>query len=96
MTMRLMPPADGLRPSIKVNGRDYTCALGAVIDVPDADGQVMMANGWTEAANGGGAGTTAQRPTNAVRGQEFHDTTVGKLIRYDGKLWRNPDTGASI
>lgn len=96
VTQRLMPPASGLAPSIKVNGRDYTCALGSTVDVPDCDGAVMMANGWTEAAGGGGVGVTAARPATPLRGAEFHDSTLGKNIRFDGKIWRDPTSGASI
>jgi hypothetical protein len=96
MTMRVMPPADGLHPSITVNKRDYTCALGSTIDVPDCDGLVMLANGWTEASIGG-SGATAARPdpVKAGKGATFHDTTLGKVIRSDGKVWRNPDNGAA-
>jgi hypothetical protein len=97
MTMRMMPPASGLNPSICVNGRNYSCALSAVIDVPDCDGFIMSANGWTEAANGGGSGATAARP-NAVtagKGTPFFDTTLGKVIRSDGKIWRDPNNGAA-
>jgi hypothetical protein len=94
MTMQLMPPADGNHGSIRVNGRDYSCALGSTITVPDADGFVMIANGWL-AASVGGSGATAQRPSNPLKGQEFHDTTLGFVIRYDGKAWRNPNSGAA-
>lgn len=97
MTHRLMPPADGLHPSIIVNGRSYTCALGSTIDVPDADANVMMANGWTTASTGG-VGTTAQRPSAVVAGKggEFHDSTLGFTIKSDGKVWRNPTSGAAV
>jgi hypothetical protein len=96
MTMRVMPPADGVHGSIKVNGRDYSCALGSSIDVPDQDGFMMMANGWTEASVGG-AGATAARPdpVKAGKGGKFFDTTLGKEIRSDGKIWRDPNNGAA-
>lgn len=96
MTMQLMPPADGLHGSITVNGRSYSCALGSAISVPDADGYVMMANGWTE-ASAGGSNTTANRPSavTAGKGATFHDTTLGKIIKSDGKVWRDPNTGAA-
>jgi hypothetical protein len=95
MTMQVMPPADGLHPSIRVNGRDYTCALGSEISVPDCDGAVMLSNGWT-AASSGGSGATAARPSNPGRGQHFHDTTLGFVIVFDGKVWRNPNSGAAV
>lgn len=92
-TIRMMPPADGLHPAITVNGRSYTCAAGATIDVPDFDAVVMETNGWTPAAPG--VGLTATRPASPGKGQEFHDTTLGFTIKFDGKVWRNPNTGAA-
>jgi hypothetical protein len=94
MTMRVMPPADGLHPNITVNGRAYSCALGSSIIVPDCDGLVMAANGWTNASFGG-SGTTAQRPANPKQGAEYHDETLGKVIRFDGKVWRNLADGSA-
>jgi hypothetical protein len=95
MTTRVMPPGDGLHPSITVHTRSYTCALGATIDVPDSDAQVMAANGWTIVA-GAGVGATTTRPANPTKGQQFHDTTLGYTIVWDGKVWRNPATGAAV
>lgn len=95
MTMQVMPPADGNHGTILVNGRSYTCALGSVISVPDQDGAVMIANGWT-AASVGGSGATAARPASPKQGAEFHDSTLGYVIRFDGKNWRNPNTGAAV
>lgn len=94
MTMRVMPPADGLHPSITVNGRSYTCALGATIDVPDQDGSVMTHNGWIAAAPG--AAATTARPSAPLKGATFHDTTLGFNIVFDGKVWRNPTSGAQV
>lgn len=94
MTMRLMPHESGNFASIKVNGRTYTCAAGAMIDVPDHDGVVMVANGWTIAAESVSATTT--RPSNPYKGQTLFDTTLGYVIKYDGKTWRNPASGASV
>jgi hypothetical protein len=93
--MRMMPPADGLRPAINVNGRSYTCALGSTIDVPDQDGAIMAANGWTQAAVGQ-SGTTAARPSAPAKGDEYHDTNLGYVVKFDGKVWRNPHTGAAV
>jgi hypothetical protein len=93
MTMRVMPPPSGPN-YMKANGRDYSCALGASIDVPDQDGFVLIANGWTASASC--VGTTAQRPAKPMRGQDYHDTTLGKNIRSDGVTWRDPATGASV
>lgn len=93
--IRLFPPPDGNHPTIAVNGRTYTCAQGATVDVPDFDANVMMANGWTRAASGGVGATTA-RPANPSNGMQFHDTTLGYTIVWEGKAWRNPATGAAV
>ena len=85
MTTRVMPPASGLQPSITVNGRSYTCALGSTLDVPDQDAQIMLANGWTP-GTAGQVGATAARPTATAKGLEFHDTTLGKTLIHDGKV----------
>lgn len=90
--MRVMPPADGLHSTITVNGRTYTCALGSTIDVPDQDGIVMEVNGWTASP----AGATAARPSSPYKGQTWHDTTLGFDIKFDGKVWRNPTSGAAV
>lgn len=95
MTQRMMPPADGLHPTIAVNGRTYTCALGSTIDVPDADAIVMRSNGWIMAASGG-VGPTASRPATPAVAQEFHDTTLAYNVKWDGRTWRNPNTGAAV
>ena len=96
-TIRLMPPpspAAGVNP-ITVNGRYYTCAQGATIDVPDFDAEKLVANGWINVAQHG-ANTTAARPSNPTKGMTFLDTSLGYVIRYDGSAWRNPATGAAV
>jgi hypothetical protein len=92
-TIRMMPPGGG-RTTIAVNGRTYTCAVGSAIDVPDFDAFVMLSNDWVKA--GDAVGATAGRPSNPNKGQQFHDTTLGYNIVWDGKAWRNPATGASV
>lgn len=96
MTLRLMPPESGLYPTIAVNGRTYTCQLGSVIDVPDQDGAVMAHNGWILVANGGGTGTTANRPAKPAKRQIFCDQTLGRDVVFDGIVWRDPATGAIV
>lgn len=93
MTMRLMPPANGA--TTTVNGRTYTCAAGSTIDVPDWDALPLEANGWFIVAQHGANATTA-RPTNPVKNSTFLDTTLGFVIRFDGKVWRNPISGAAV
>jgi|HubBroStandDraft_2_1064218.scaffolds.fasta_scaffold198539_4 hypothetical protein len=80
---------------IVVNGRTYTAALGASLQVPAMDGSVMIENGWT--AFGRFSGTTAQRPVapNVSRGVLYYDTTVGHIIVWDGATWRDHD-GSSV
>jgi hypothetical protein len=48
--MHVSPPTDGSRNPITVNGRSYSCAVGQALTVPDQDGFVMRANGWTQVA----------------------------------------------
>jgi hypothetical protein len=94
MTIRVMPPADGLHPSLFVNGRTYTCALGSTLDVPDGDAAVLLSNGWSTSSDSVGA--TAARPAKPAKGQQFHDSTLGYNIVFDGKVWRNPTSGAAV
>lgn len=93
MTMRLSPPADGLHPSMTVNGRSYTCAAAATIDVPDQDAAVLAANGWI---SHGSVSTTAARPANPNKGDTVFDSTLGFTIKFDGKVWRSPVNGAAV
>ncbi|WP_271024967.1 hypothetical protein [Rhizobium sp. RCAM05973] len=95
MTMRLMPPSNGFNNPITINGRKYTCVADSTVDVPDHDAQVMLANGWIATA-GGGAAATASRPVNPPVGTTFHDTTLGKIIVWDGKKWRDYSSGAAV
>lgn len=60
---------------------------------------VVAANpGWILA---GRVGTTAERPTSAVTesmpastGTVYIDTTLAKVIVFDGQVWLDPVTGA--
>lgn len=92
--IRLLPPSTGAL-SCTVNGRTYTGVIGATLDVPDFDAQLLTANGWTISAE---VGTTALRPTlkKEDRGRIFLDTTLVALIRWDGKTWRDKITGAAV
>jgi hypothetical protein len=91
--IRLMPAGSGKITTMTVNGRAYSCALGATIDVPDFDAFVLGANGWIQVAP---VGTTAQRPAKPGVGNFFHDTTVGKIIIFEGAAWRDPATGTAV
>jgi hypothetical protein len=91
--IRLIPPGTGKYATLPVNGRTYTCALGAFIDVPDFDANVLTANGWIRIAV---VGTTAQRPTNPGTGMLYHDTTLGYVVVWEGAAWRNPNSGSVV
>lgn len=95
MTHRMTPPASGFYNPMTINGVVYSCAAGATIDVPNHVADVMKANGWMVAADAG-ADTTANRPAAIKVGQTFLDTTLGYTIKWDGKVWRNPVTGAAV
>lgn len=93
MNQRLMPPSSGFHNPITVNGRVYSCAANGTLDVPDFDAAVMLSNGWTVTA-AGGSGATAVRPVNPKLNTQFHDTTLGKIVIWDGKNWRDFSSGA--
>ena len=102
---RMMPPAVVAgqpvtsQQNMMVNGRTYAATPGSVLDVPDMDGAILVANGWLRVAN---SGTTAQRPTStslplrSAPGVHFLDTTINKFIVFDGITWRDPTSGASV
>ena len=109
--VRLFPPAvarQGTNP-ITVRGNVYQSAIGTPLDVPMADADVLIGNGWTPIARGGGrgsaepaqVGTTAQRPTASLGsgtpltpGSQYVDTDVGGIITWDGATWRAYDGSA--
>lgn len=84
-----------------VNGRSYAGVPGTPQDIPDFDADKLGANGWVIVAP---SGPTASRPTNRTTsapyiagvGFEYFDTDLNALIFFDGLVWRNPVTGASV
>jgi hypothetical protein len=94
-TIRVMPPSGAASTTTVANGRSYTAAPGAFLDVPDFDASILTANGWVFVASGG-VGATAQRPASPNKGTSFHDSTLGLTIIFDGKTWRNHATGAQV
>ena len=83
-------------------GRSYSCAGNSQILVPWFDADILEINGWIKSA-AGGSGTTAQRPTvqpsgqPLPRGYQFHDTTLGHTIVYEGTgVWADPNSGAAV
>ena len=99
MAVRMLPPAQaGANFTTIVNGRTYTCSVGSFLDATDHDALVLEANGWVRTAQAGVA-TTTGRPTGLLakdRGVTFHDTTLGFNIVWDGRVWRNPTSGAAV
>lgn len=93
MTIQVLPPPTG--GTILIYGRTYVGVAGTPVLMPDQDAQVAGANGWTIVAKQG-AGATATRPTNPQKGDQFLDTTIPAVIIFDGKVWRNHATGASV
>ena len=94
-------PSANARTTITVNGRVYTCLVGAApIIVPDNDAMVLLSNGWL-ASTGDGAGTTAQRPVAQTGtpapnvGYSYFDTTLGTKVVWNGKNWINHATGST-
>jgi len=85
MTTRVHPPAGGAVTTLF--DVTYRGIPGTPLDVPDNVAWILMANDWTAV---GTVNTTALRPTAPYKGQTFMDTTLGYLIHYDGKTWRNP------
>ena len=104
-TYRMLPPTVVAgqpvtsQTNMAVNGRTYAGAPGSVADIPDMDAQVLAANGWVKVA---ASGATAARPTatsapvSAAPGVQFWDTTLSKLVVFDGKNWRDPATGNAV
>lgn len=102
LNIRMLPPVAVGQQTQTVNGRRYSSAPGVVLDVPDMDATVLAANGWIMCAP---SGTTAQRPTTnpnlnppyvAAPNFEYFDTTLLKLIFWDGTTWRDPVTGSAV
>jgi hypothetical protein len=96
LNFRMLPPAAVGQQTQTINGRRYSAAPGNAVDVPDMDAPTLGANGWITCAP---SGTTAQRPTTnpntnppyvAAPNFEFYDTTISKLIFWDGATWRDP------
>jgi hypothetical protein len=88
--------------AVTLPGRTYTAAPGQVLDVPDFDAAALQAQGWIAISFGlsariqGGSGPSTQRPSPPWVGCHFFDTTLGKLVVYDGGAWRDPANGNSV
>ena len=73
-------------------------ATGGTVDVSGFDADALIAAGWTRVAK---LATTATRPTmvsdaNFGVGAQRFDTTINTLITWNGSVWIDPVTGASV
>ncbi|UHC14349.1 hypothetical protein LRS73_17465 [Methylobacterium currus] len=99
MNWRLFPPITARDQTRIVNRRTYSGVPGTVVSVPEQDGQMLQANGWTYIAP---SGPTSARPAGrtglyaAHRGAQFFDESLGKLIVFDGQTWRDPLNGNAV
>lgn len=84
------------------SGRKYSGSPGSVLDVPIADAENLGgAGGWMRFPDM--SGPTSGRPkandpdTNAATvGTLYADTTLSKVIIFDGVAWRDPFTGSAV
>jgi hypothetical protein len=98
----MLPPTKIAQQSAVINGRSYASTPGNVVDVVDADAAQLCANGWIKVAF---SGPTSGRPGTsqangmyfvAAAGTHFFDTTLGKLVVFDGSTWRDPNNGNAV
>ena len=99
--IRVLSPAQPLSP-VTVFGRVYQQVPGTVLDVLPGDAAALAANGWLRVAL---SGTTAQRPSQSVvlagidglhPGKLYFDSSLAKIVVFDGIVWRDPATGGAI
>jgi hypothetical protein len=98
MNFRMLPPPAVINQTIVANGRSYTGEPGSVFDIVDCDAVMLSANGWTKVAL---SGPTSARPSTnppyvAAPGLQFFDTSLGKIIIFDGTVWRDPVNGNAV
>jgi hypothetical protein len=107
MQMRMFSPAASgpgavMRQNpLNVNGRVYTPSAGATFDVADFDAPQLSANGWVSIAPSGPTSArpsplTTSAPYIAGIGTHFFDQTLGKIVVFDGAVWRDPATAAVV
>ncbi len=103
-TIRMFPPtgAPNTSQSAFSNGNLYTCSVGSTIDVLTADAPGLVSQRWASLAPSGptSARTIASSmtcpPYPAGLGMMFFDTTLSKMIGFDGGVWRDPATGLPV
>ncbi len=104
MNVRLLPTPTATQTISSRDGfRSYAPVLGTPVDAPRQDVELLTGNGWVAVGIGGGrgspepaqAGATSARPTSAgvaiplQPGSQYVDTTLGKIIVWDGATWRD-------
>lgn len=89
---RLLPPALG--DTENIFGVIYKAQPGTVLDVPDNHAAVLAANKWVDL--GPVDNVANARPKGPKRGDLFIDTALVKTIVFDGRVWRDPVTGAAV
>ena len=99
MNYRMLVPEDPRYLTRVANGRTYAGSPGAIVVVPDFDGTVLGANGWSFLTL---SGPTTMRPSGeiglypALPGTRFFDETLSLPIVFDGVVWRNAQTDAVV
>ncbi len=99
---QIVMPADGAPNPFTIPGtaRTYRCAAGASLSVIGDDALILRNAGWVCASGAAvvGSGASSGRPSNALVGQAYNDTTIGALIIYAGKKagWLHHTTGVSV
>ncbi len=98
MNWRMFPPNAVREQTRTVNGRTYSGTPGSVLSVPEQDGQILQANGWTSIAPSGPASPAGRQDRHLRRPPraQFFDETLGKLIVFDGQTWRDPLNGNAV
>lgn len=91
-TIRLFPGKANVSP-IKIINTTYTPVQGTAIDAEGFLAAELEANGYVRSNE---VGTTALRPAHPTVGQQYIDTTITAVILWDGTVWRNSITGASV
>ena len=61
-----------------------------------AGGEPMTTGYFGEGADGVMAFATAQKPTSPTKGMQFYDTTLNKLLTYNGTTWRDMAEAAAV
>lgn len=93
---RVMPNA-ALRSPIVVSGLSFDPNTSKLLDTDDHIALALQGAGWARLLP---TGTTSQRPSKAPietqRDALYIDTTIGRVIAWDGQDWRDVLTGDAV